>query len=322
MPQIMDQLLQSEEPSIRLGVRTRLLGEDVASPPVQELLEQVRRSPRVQRLLSERGEDGTLPWHPYTKWYGAHWLLATLAEIGYPAGDAGLIPLREQIIAWLLAPRHLPQIVEGRARRCASQESYAAWALMRLGLADERVDELVHRLLLWQWPDGGWNCDRRPEAAKSSFWETLLPLRALSLHAGLTGSAESRAGAERAAEVFLRRRLFRRERDGAVMHEQFVELHYPCYWRYDILRGLAVMAEVGCIADERCAQALDLLESKRLPDGGFPAEKRLYRVTDKQFATGSSASRVSWGVTSKRQMNEWVTLEALSVLKEAGRLAP
>jgi hypothetical protein len=61
---------------------------------------------------------------------------------------------------------------------------------------------------------------------------------------------------------------------------------------------------------------LDLLESKRLPDGGFPAEKTYYRVTDRRTA---GRCLVDWGGTSQRRMNEWVTADALSVLKAAGR---
>jgi hypothetical protein len=34
-------------------------------------------------LLSERRPDGTIDAHPYrAKWYGAHWMLVTLAELG------------------------------------------------------------------------------------------------------------------------------------------------------------------------------------------------------------------------------------------------
>jgi len=100
------------------------------------------------------------------------------------------------------------------------------------------------------------------------------------------------------------------------MREEFVELHYPCYWRYDILFGLKVMAEAGFIGDGRCHDALELLESKRLPDGGFPAEKKYYRVT-KKMAAGRSL--VDWGGTSKKRVNEFVTADALYVLKKSGR---
>ena len=229
-----------------------------------------------------------------------------------------LIPLREQVLVWLFSKKHLDSILtlQGRVRRCASQEGNALYALLTLGLADERCDELAMRLLRFQWPDGGWNCDRRPQADTSSFMESLIPLRALNLHARLTGSADSQAAATRAAEIFLSRQMFRRRRDGALIDPHFLKLHYPCYWHYDILFGLSVMAEAGFIHDPRCQEALDLLESKRLPDGGFPAEERYY--TTRQAPSG--VSNVDWGGTSQRKMNPFVTTEALLVLKAAGRL--
>ena len=114
---------------------------------------------------------------------------------------------------------------------------------------------------------------------------------------------ESAEAATAAAELFLRRRLYQRVRDGSVMHPSFVELHYPCYWHYDVLFGLLIMAESGQIDDERCGAALTLVESKRLPDGGFPAEHRYYRPTRK----------------SRRRMNPWVSARAAVVLHAAGR---
>ncbi|MFC1706487.1 hypothetical protein ACFL59_06640 [Planctomycetota bacterium] len=101
------------------------------------------------------------------------------------------------------------------------------------------------------------------------------------------------------------------------MNPQFLRLHYPCYWRYDILFALKVMAESGYISDPRCAEALDALESKRLPDGGWPAEERFYKGPT---ARGSGQEHVSWGGVNRRRMNEWITADALLVLRAAGRL--
>jgi hypothetical protein len=103
-----------------------------------------------------------------------------------------------------------------------------------------------------------------------------------------------------------------------VIHDDFVRLHHPCYWHYDILFGLEVMAEAGYLADERCQDALDRLESKRLSDGGFAAEKKYYQATGEP-KTGRSL--VDWGGTSRTTLNKWVTVRALSVSKESGRLA-
>ena len=38
----------------------------------------------------------------YDKWRGAHWVLATLADTGYPRGDRSLLPARDQLMeSWL-----------------------------------------------------------------------------------------------------------------------------------------------------------------------------------------------------------------------------
>ena len=321
MDPIIERLACSEEPSIRL--KALLLSQKAAPEAIHQAQQAVRESPRTQILLSERDADGRIPLNPYSKWRGAHWVLTTLADIGYPPGDASLIPLREQVREWLLSKQHAKSIhtIEGRVRRCASQEGNALYAILILGLAANDdgqyyADELAARLMRWQWPDGGWNCDRKPEAMNSSFMESLIPLRALALYARQRGDVVVRQSVERAAEIFLKRRMFRRQSDGSLIAADFVRLHYPCYWHYDILFGLKVMNEAGLISDPRCAEALDLLESKRLPDGGFSAEGKYY-VTRVTARTGRSL--VSWGMVKARKMNEVVTADALGVLKDAGR---
>ena len=74
------------------------------------------------------------------------------------------------------------------------------------------------------------------------------------------------------------------------------------------------MEEAGLVSDERCADALSLLESKRLDDGGFPAEEAYYRTAARSI---SGRSLVRWGGVTRRKMNEFVTCDALSVLAAA-----
>ncbi len=321
MEPVVAQLLQYGEPAVRFKVRTGVLGHDPADPMVTALRLTVRQSPRVQAMLAPRDAEGRLPYHPYRKWVGAHWVLAQLADLGYPTGDDDLIPLREQVYTWLFSRKHEANIpvIQGRARRCASQEGNLVLALHSLGLADARTEELARRLLGWQWPDGGWNCDRKAAASHSSYHETLIPLRALAVHARLTGDPAFQSAVERGVEVLLKRRLFRRLSTGEIIEPAFVQLHYPYYWRYNILYALRVLAEIGAIGDPRCAEALDLLESKRLPDGGWPAEIKYYTVlTNGEPKSGHSW--VDWGGARRKTANPWVTAEALTVLQAAGRL--
>ena len=309
---VAERLLDSDEPSIRLKVRRDVLGEPVDA-------EEVRQSQRVRTLLSERERDGTIPQHPYLKWTGAFWVLNLLAELGYPPGDTSLLPLRDQVYGWLLSDYHdkrWTRPLNGLARIHASQEGYAIWALLTLRIADRGVERLVNRLLQTQWPDGGWNCDPRATGRTSAFAESHLALRGLARYARETGDDAAREGAARAAEVFLSRRLFRRRGTGKVTQPAHVELHFPCYWNYDVLCGLKIMSEAGFLDDPRCEDALDLLESKRLPDGGWPAERRYYG----NATTPAKRTLVHWGGVNRRRLNEWVTADALAVLAASGRL--
>jgi hypothetical protein len=185
--------------------------------------------------------------------------------------------------------------------------------------ADERADELARRLKSWQWPDGGWNCDKNPGADTSAFAETLLPMRGLIAYTNAYDSNEAREVARQASEVMLSRRVIYRRSNGVLIHKEFARLHFPLYWHYDVLGGLRGLAELDVLADDRCADALDLLEGKRLADGGWPAESRYYRTSD-EIALGHDY--VDWGGTSIRRLNEWITADALYVLRAAGRIDP
>jgi hypothetical protein len=312
-------LLENREPIIRWKLVNQVLERTVTPDEYQAARTELSSSPIIQRLLCDRNTDGQIPYHPYDKWFGAHWILSILADLGYPKGDETLKPLLEQCYAWLLSEEHQKNIrcINGRVRRCASQEGNCVYYSLALGIADERTDELASRLIKWQWVDGGWNCDKKPEAEKSSFHETLIPTRGLLWFANLSGDPKAKEAVARSVEVFLKRKLFRRLSGGQPMDINFLKLHYPCYWHYDVLFGLKVIAEAGFIDDPRCAEAVQLLLSKQLPNGSFPAEARYYRVDDKKL-TGHS--RVNWGGTSKVKMNPFVTLDAIKVLKHAGKL--
>jgi len=313
MSQLIEQL--NSEPALAWKLAVNVPGKGDDSPEASRARAEVRDAPLIRSLIATCDRQSSA----YKKWDGAHWVLSILGDLGYPAGDETLRPLMEHTFNTWLSKAHEKHIrmINGRIRRCASQEGNAVWSSLRLGLADGRTDELVSRLLQWQWPDGGWNCDKRPEADTSSFMETLIPLRALGLYAQVSGDSKVKTAAERAAEVFLSRRLFKRQHDGSVMDKHFVRLSYPPYWHYDILFGLKVMAEAGFISDPRCKEALDLLESKRLPDGGFPAEES-YTQASRPSLSGYSPIR--WGGTSRKTANLFVTVDALYVLRIAGRV--
>ena len=292
---VVDLLLKSDEPSIRWKAMIRVVGEDRVPERSRPAGRDQAIAPREKVLIAGRDRKPGSEKFIYATWRGAYWTLAMLREIGYPAGDESLLAMRDQVLDYWLSSAFFMEfeskvsvakrrgaegvpLIQGRYRRCGSQQGNALYSITRLGLADKRSDALAERLMHWQWPDGGWNCDRQPSAHVSSFNETLLPMLGLAAHAE-RGDKAARAAALKASEVFLSRRIYKRLTDGTVISPHWMRPKFPRYWHYDMLGGLVAMAEMGLIKDPRCADALDLLERKELPRGGWAAEGRFYKVS-------------------------------------------
>lgn len=317
-------LAASDDPVIAYQARVRALGADGSDPAMRELRAAIAASPRARALLSGREADGTIRLHGYAKFQGPHWTLVCLALIDYPPGDLGLAPLKRQVDAWLFDRAHErpPWTVRypeqpDRVRRCASQEGNAIWAALRLGLEDEQTVALVERLVELQWPDGGWNCDRRREARSSSFQETAIPARALHAFGSRFGHSGALRAAERAAELLLSRRLLWHRRGGALIRPDWGapvdRIQFPIQF-YDVLFALEIIAATGRLGDPRCADALALIGSKRLPDGGFPLEERVGVTRNVVASRGTYAD---WGPAGAKRSNPLVTAAVLGVLREA-----
>jgi hypothetical protein len=305
-----DWLLDSDEPGIVFQAKRDLLGEE--EPPEAA---RVLAGPRVRALLAGQRADAGFGVNVYAKWSGAHWRLVSLVELGVPAGEPHCLAAAETVLAWLTGTGHRAAVkaIDGLVRRCASQEGNALAVCCRLGLEqDPRVRLLAESLVEWQWPDGGWNCDKRASGRRSSFNESLAPMWGLQEYWLATGETAARAAAERTAELFLDHRLFRALATGEPIHPSFVTLHYPPFWHYDVLQALVVLARMGLAGDPRAADGLDLLEARRLPDVRWQAGSRWWRPPGSK---GSNVEVVDWG----RGPSEMLTLNALRVLHAAGR---
>src|SRR5436305_13102204 len=104
-------LLASADPSIRWKTRVHVLGEDPNSKSIRLLREEIRSSPTVRALLSRRdqlGRPGTRR-QVYYKWQGLHWVLASLADLGYPEGDERRHPHRDRVLVLWLGTLHIRQ---------------------------------------------------------------------------------------------------------------------------------------------------------------------------------------------------------------------
>jgi hypothetical protein len=133
-------------------------------------------------------------------------------------------------------------------------------------------------------------------------------LEALLEHERRSGSDAAVVAARRRGEEYLlERRLFRRRSTGEVVSAcrysgaAFTRLAFPTWWHYDVLRALDYLRRAGVAPDDRVAEAIDLVASKRDGDGRWPLEVRYAGPMPIELETEGRPSR-------------WNTLRALRVL--------
>ena len=162
---------------------------------------------------------------------------------------------------------------------------------------------LVDRLLGEQLPDGGWNCEVENGATVSSFGTTINVLEGLLEHERAIGGSARVAEARRRGEAYmLERRLFRRKSTGEVIDPDWLRFSFPTWWHYDVLRGLDYLRDAEVEPDERVAEAIEVVEGNRDPDGRWPLQNVHEGETHFEMEDGEG------------KPSRWNTLRAMRVL--------
>jgi hypothetical protein len=178
---------------------------------------------------------------------------------------------------------------------------------MTVGLGayfEQDVEDVVERLIGEQLEDGGWNCEAENGSVRSSFHTTIRVLEGLLEHERATGgSAASVAARRRGEEYLLQRKLFRRLTTGDVVNPAWLRFSFPTRWHYDVLRGLEYFRAAGEPPDPRLDEAIDLLKSKRQPDGTWLLENTHPGAVHFSLEEGDG------------RPSRWNTLRALRVLR-------
>ena len=173
------------------------------------------------------------------------------------------------------------------------------------------VAPVVRRILGERLADGGWNCEAEFGSVRSSFDTTLNVLDGLLEFERVTGGSAGVREARRSGEEYLlERNLFRRKSTGEVVDPAWLQFSFPTRWHYDVLRALEYFRSVGAVPDSRMDEAIDLLRSKKQPDGTWLLEN-------------THPGRVHFAIEDgDSQPSRWNTLRALRVLGWYEQSAP
>ena len=301
--------LRESDPSIRWQVMRDLTAASADEVGAERA--RVATEGAGARLLALQASDG--------RWGGAAWnrgwnstmhVLSLLREMGLdPDSDqaqraVGLV--RDRVTWQGCGPKEADDnpFFAGEVEPCINGQVGAAGAYF-----GQDVKGIIDRLLAEQLADGGWNCEAENGSTRSSFNTTICVLDALLEYERLVGGSPRVTGARlRGQEYLLERRLFRRKSTGELIERDrkggavWTRFAFPTWWHYDVLRGLDHLRRAGVTPDERVAEAIDVVASKRDDDGRWPLEVQY--PGQMPVATDEGEGRPS----------RWNTLRALRVL--------
>jgi hypothetical protein len=264
-----------------------------------------------KRLLDLQGDDGQWDggacfpgdtgWQnqPGQPWTSSLPVLQLLYEFGVDPAEPRVRRAVERVrdaCRWEHAGQ---RFFDGEVEPCINGRVVALGAYFGIDVAP-----VVARLLREQLADGGWNCEAENGSVRSSFHTTINVLEGLLEFERATGGWAELVAARRRAEAYLLERcLLRRLSTGEVVRPAFLQFSFPVRWMYDALRALDYFRAAGDAPDPRSSEAIELVRSKRQPDGTWLLENtHPGRVP---FALEDGDGRPS----------RWITLRALRVLR-------
>lgn len=155
---------------------------------------------------------------------------------------------------------------------------------------DEKLPWLRSWYARYQLPDGGLNCDETAylrDTPKSSVVSTLPPLEALLSYGVEALTATEIDALDRGAGYLIEKRLCRRSGSETVIDDSWLQLCFPRFFEYDILRGISFLLRWSLLLNRRlpansiidCVSAID----NAFPDGALTIQRSIWQETTTRY---------------------------------------
>jgi hypothetical protein len=306
---VMEWLLDSD-----VAIRWQVM-RDLTDAPAEAVAAERSRVARegiAVEILDQQREDGTWRKGDDRAWLTTLFTMQMLRATGVDPADERVkaavarlesgVRWNDREEGWELRPAETGgnTFFQGEEEPCINGGALAAGSYL-----GRPTESLARLLVSEQLEDGGWNCEA-PRSKRSSFNTTICVLEGLLEYERAVGQTpEVSAALRRGEQYLLERGLFRRLSTGEVIDAKFLEFAFPPRYHYDVLRGLDYLRGAGVTPDERVADAVKIVESKRQADGRW--------LLDANYdETSGNASREAMGEPSR-----WNTLRAMRVLRWA-----
>lgn len=274
------------------------------------LRKKIAKGEWASRLLGFRKPGGYWGKSFYQpKWTSTHYTLLDLRNLNLSADNKAV---RQTLIKILNSEKDkdggiYPIGINRRCDVCVNGMflNYACY----FGAKENDLKSIVDFLLEEKMKDGGFNCDSNGKGAVHSSLHTTLSMLEGILEYECNGYTyrlnELKLAQQSAHEFILMHKLFRSDKTGKIIHQDFLKFHYPCRWRYDVLRALDYFQLAAIEYDKRMDDAINLVLKKRTKDGLWNLASKYPGQTYFDMEYAGKPSR-------------WNTLRALRVLKHFG----
>ncbi len=323
---LMEWLLEESDPSVRYAALTRIIGYPEDSEIAKDARSTLMRIGPVAEILEKQSPEGF--WGDAGRFYndkytGTAWNLLLLAELGADPKDERVTRACEFVLDRSQDPdggglSYSTSAKTGRGLPSGvipCLTGNMVYSLIKLGMLDDpRVQKAIGWIARWQRADD--SEDAAPKGGPYDRYEmcwgkhtchmgAAKTLKALAAIPSPKRAPEVRDKVFELAEYFLKHRIFKRSHDPEqVAKPGWLKFGFPLMYQTDALELLAIFSDLG-IADERLADAINLVRHKRLEDGSWKLEN-------------SFNGKMLVNIEKKGTPSKWVTLRAYDALRYYG----
>jgi hypothetical protein len=320
---VINWLLEKENPSVRFYTLTDLLEKKLDDSEVKEAKKQIMKIGVIPKILSKQNPKGYwgIPEDFYirSKYKGTVWSLILLAELGADGADKRVKNACEFILdnsqniksgSFSYERTSLGGGAASKVIPCLTGNM--VWSLIRLGYIDDsRVQNGIKWIINYQRFDDGkqdlpddWpykkyvNCFGK----HSCHMGAIKSLKALSEIPKNKINKEITNKIDQAVEYVLIHHIYKKSHNlSKVSKPSWLQFVFPHMYQCDILEILDILTRLGC-NDERMQDAIDIVISKQNNDGQWILERTFN-------------GRYQADIESKNKPSKWITLNAIRVLK-------
>jgi hypothetical protein len=304
-------LLDAETPSIVYQTRRDLRPPRSSPRELQKSKKRIMRTGAVPAILARQSKRGN--WkidHGYygPKFYSTHWSMVLLAELGvdgegrrFRRGAEYMLDATEKEVQ-----DGLDRAIPDWSCFWGNLLRYALYAGMQ---DDPRVEKLIHHLSSIL-SDG--LCVCRINGGNECAWGVVRTLWGFAALPEKIRTREANHAIRKGIRFLLEdHRLMVADypfRPKTRINPLWFKLSFPLFYHADILFALRVLDELDELDHRGAHEALDWLETKRKENGSWKGSSPFRQRTWREMGAPEETDR-------------WVTLQALRILRHAGRSA-